>query len=254
MKQVFILILLIISISLNAKTKENLIKKDTTKIEDNNVVYRIYEDQNYLYLNISTLDKQTTLSIIRRGLTVYFDVKGKEKENVYLKYPINIEAPKRGLRINNNEKNTKINLDSIIAKIPNEAEYGFYENKVEFNKDLNSEDISLGFNTNGQFFEYSIKVPKTKILIKNKTDLSKLSIGIKSNEPERQNNQRPDESMRQEGGNRPNGGGRGGGMSGGRQGGNRGNQSGGNNRNERPTQKKTDRVEIDFWFDAKLNG
>lgn len=139
-----------------------------------------------------------------------------------------------------------------IEKLPNEAEYGFYNDKVEFRKDLNSEDITLAFNINGEQLNYNLKIPKSKILKKNKTDLSELSIGIKTNKPERQNNERPDESMRQRNGNQPSGG-RGGGMSGGRRGGNRGNQSGGNDRNQRPTQEKTDRFEIEFWFDAKLN-
>ncbi|MEM6515555.1 MAG: hypothetical protein AAF688_05185 [Bacteroidota bacterium] len=102
--------------------------------------------------------------------------------------------------------------------------------------------------------EYDIKIPKDKILKDNKTDLSKLSIGIKTNEPERQNNQQPDESMKSRGGNRSGGGGHGGGMFGGRGGGNRGGgQSSGNNRPQRPTQDRANKVYIDFWFEAQLN-
>lgn len=253
MKYLIILSLLFTSIPLNAKTEEKFVLKDTTKVENNSVMYKVYEDDNYLHLNISTLNKKTAQSIIRSGLTVYFDVKGKEKENVYVKYPSKIEQPQRRQRRNNNEETNTIALDSLIETLPNEAEYGFYDDKVEFHKDLNSEDIALGFSITGEVFEYNTKIPKHKILKENKTDLSKLSIGVKTNEPERQNNQRPDESMRQGGGNRSGGGGRGGGMSGGRGGGNRGGQSSGNNRPDRPTQDRADKVEIDFWLDALLS-
>jgi len=247
MKNLFIIFLILTSLSVKAKNKTKLILTDTTEVVENNVLYKVFSDNNYIYLNISTTDRKTSMSIIRNGLTVYFDVKGRKKEDVYIKYPYNTEPiqlwqnPQERIK---NEESSSIDLNTIIENIPKEAEYGYYDEKQQFHKDLNSQDISLGFETNGELLEFSLKIPKNKISNGSQIDFSKLSIGVLTNKFERNsekgNKQGQNQEMRRGNGSR-----RGGGM--GRKNGQMGRENGG----KRPSQQ-TEQISIDFWFDAKL--
>lgn len=239
------LFLIITTISAKAKTK--LILTDTTNVVENNVHYKVFSDNNFIYLNISTTDKKTSMSIIRNGLTIYFDIKGKKKKDIYIKYPYN--AIPRQLRQNSqepeiNEEFSAIDLNSIIENLPKEAEYVYYDEKQTFHKDLNTQDISLGYIATRELLEFSLKVPKSRISSEIKIDFSKLSIGVLTNKLERssekENKQGQDQGMRSGNGNH-----RGGGMG-------RGNgQKGGENRGKRQS-LETEHTGIDFWFNAKI--
>jgi len=248
MKHLIILILILTTLSTKAKNKTKLKLLDTIEIVEDNVLFKVFSDDNYIYLNVSTTDKKTSMSIIRNGLTIYFDVKGKRKEDVYIKYPYNSES--RQLRqnpqeLNKNEGLSSIDLSTIIENIPREAEYGYYEEKQQFHKDLNSQDISLGYKATGELLEFLLKIPKDKISIENKTDFSKLSIGVITNKfernPKKDNNQKQNQGVRKGNGN-----GRGGGM-----GSRSGQMSRGNNGKKQNPQ--AEQVSIDFWFDANLD-
>jgi len=243
MKHLIILFLIITTISANAKTK--LIVTDTTNIVENNVLYKVFSDNNYIYLNISTTDKNTSMSIIRNGLTIYFDIKGKKKKDVYIKYPYNIKQ--RHLKQNSqeakrNQEFSAIDLNSIIKNLPKEAEYAYYDEKQTFHKDLNIQDISLSYITTRESLVFSLKIPKSKISNENKIDFTKLSIGVLTNKHKRsfEMENKQDQGMRTGNGNRR----------GGRMG--RGNgQNNGGNRGEKQN-LNTEQTHIDFWFDAKI--
>lgn len=248
MKHLMILFLIITTTSAKAETK--LILTDTTNVVENNVHYKVFSDNNYIYLNISTTDKKTSMSIIRNGLNIYFDVKGKKKKDVYIKYPYKSEPRQlrqNSLGLNKNKEFSSIDLSFIIENIRGEAEYGYYEEKQPFHKDLNSQDISLGYKVNGELLEFSLKIPKNKINSKNKTDLSKLSIGVLIKKNERNSEKEIDQGMKKGGGSRGGGGNRGGGgMERG------GSQMGKGNGGKRQS-LQAEQINIDFWFDAELD-
>lgn len=164
---------------------------DATRITDHHINYTIDQDSNYIFLNISTTHKETTLSILRHGLTVYFDETGNKERNVFVRYPYHNtpQRPNRSSRPQNNtDEAPSIDYQEIIANIPGEAEYAFYGDQQEFHKDLNAFDISLGYQMTGEeqdTLEYSIKIPKNRITQDDKLDLSKLTIGIFTNMPEK---------------------------------------------------------------------
>ena len=206
MKHLIILFLIITTISAKAKTKLLLI--DTTNVVENNVLYKVFSDNNYIYLNVSTTGKKTSMSIIRNGLTIYFDIKGKKKKDVYIKYPYNTEHRQLSQNSQESKKNEEfsaIDLNSIIENLPKEAEYGYYDEKQLFHKGLNSQDISLGYKATEDLLEFSLKIPKNMISNENIIDFSKLSIGVLTNKFERssetKNKQGQDQGMR--GGNGP---------------------------------------------------
>uniref|UniRef100_UPI00404812AE hypothetical protein n=1 Tax=Mariniflexile sp. TaxID=1979402 RepID=UPI00404812AE len=238
-----IVLLTLSSLSSFASNKSSF-PADTTQITNENVLYKVSQDGNYVHLNISTTDKKTAMSIIRNGLTIYYDIKGKEKKDVYVKYPYSNESrPFQQGSLGNIDVNA-IDLNSMIEKLPAEAEYGSFEKKQAFNKDLNTLDIAIAnhYTASSQLFDFSIKIPKDKITAKKNSDFSKLSIGVVTNTRERNiegGQQDQNQSMR-------------GGGSGGRRGGGNGNGRGGmgHQNGQRPS-STTENVTVDFWFDAK---
>ncbi|MBD0779949.1 hypothetical protein HPE56_19295 [Maribacter sp. ANRC-HE7] len=120
MKHLAILLTLLSSLYSFASNTTNF-PADTTQVSNENILYKVSQDDNYVYLNISTTDTKTSMSIIRTGLTVYYDIKGKKKKDVYVKYPYSTEPrqSRQGSR-GNNDSNT-IDLNSMIEKLPAEA-------------------------------------------------------------------------------------------------------------------------------------
>jgi len=240
MKHLAILLTLLSSLYSFASNTTNF-PADTTQVSNENILYKVSQDDNYVYLNISTTDTKTSMSIIRTGLTVYYDIKGKKKKNVYVKYPYSTEPrqSRQGSQ-GNNDSNT-IDLNSMIEKLPAEAEYSSFEEKQEFHKDLNTLDIAIEnhYTASSQLFEFSMKIPKTKILSKENSDFSKLSIGVVSNKMEgninKERGQGQNQGMRSGGGRRGNGSGR----------------DGMRGQNRQEPSSTAEKITVDFWFDAK---
>ena len=132
MKHLAILLTLLSSLYSFASNTTNY-PTDTTQVSNENILYKVSQDDNYVYLNISTTDTKTSMSIIRTGLTVYYDIKGKKKKNVYVKYPYSTEPRQSGQGSRGNNGQNIIDLNSIIEKLPTEAEYSSLEEKQTFN-------------------------------------------------------------------------------------------------------------------------
>lgn len=240
MKHLIILLITLSSLYSFASTKYN-IHVDTTQVSNENVLYKVSQDGSYVYLNLSTKDKKTAMSILRDGLTIYYDIKGKKKKDVFVKYPYSNKARSYQRDSQGINDVNAIDLNSMIEKLPSEAEYSYFEKGEQFNKYLNSLDITIEnkYTTSSQLFEFSIKIPKAKIASQKNSDFSTLSIGVFTNKIEEKINtergQGQSQGMRNGGGRRGNGSGRGG-MKG---------QNG-----QRPS-TTTEKVTVDFWFDAK---
>ncbi len=242
MKHLIIVLLTLSSLS-SYESNKSSVPADTTQITNKNVLYKVSQDETYVYLNIRPTDKETTMAILRNGLTIYYDIKGKKKKDVYVKYPSSTE-PRQSRQDSrgNNDSNT-IDLNSMIKKLPAEAEYSSFEEKQAFNKYLNTLDISIEnhYTASSQLFEFSIKIPKGRIDSKKNTDFSKLYIGVVANKMEgtvnKERGQGQSQGMRSGGGGRGNGGG--------------GGRGGARGQNEQQSSPTTERETVDFWFDAK---
>ena len=241
MKHLAILLTILSSLYSFASNTTNF-PADSTQVSNENILYKVSQDDSYVFLNISTTDKKTAMSIIRNGLTIYYDIKGKKKKDVYVKYPYSNEPRQSRQGSQENNDANPIDLNSMIEKLPAEAEYGSFEEKQAFNKDLNTLDIAIAthYTASSQLFEFSIKIPKAKIASQVNSDFSKLSIGVVANKMEgavkKERGQGQNQGMRSGGGRRGNG-------SGGGRGGARG-------QNEQQSSPTTERATIDFWFGA----
>lgn len=241
MKHLIIALLICSSTYVFASNATNF-PADTTQIANENVLYKVTQDGSYVHLNVSTSDTKTAMSILRSGLTIYYDIKGKKKKDVFIKYPYDAGSGSPRQAPQENIDATAIDLNSMIEKLPAEAEYSYFEETQMFNKDLNSLDITIQskYTASNQLFEFLIKIPKTKIASKANSDFSKLSIGVVGNKKEGDSTQQRGQGQSQ--GMRGGGGRRGGG--GGGRGGNRG-------QNEQRSDQSTGKVSIDFWFDTE---
>jgi hypothetical protein len=261
MKQtISFLILFYIIFPLSAKTTYHTQKKDTIEVSNNNVNYRVTHDKNNLYLHISTLDHKVIQSMLRSGITVFFDIKGKKKKNVFIKYPSNPNNSSKGSRPKGKrEENSRTEFNSFedinkqderIVKLieddfPQEAEYKYFDSKIKFNILLNRLDISalLNYNRESKVFNYKLKVPKDKINADPKKNLSKLMIGIKTNSMKQGEYSKGKPSL--------NVGGRGsGGQEGGQRGGGQGGEQGGQRNGPPSSDERSNSKEnkLNFWF------
>ncbi|WP_299180039.1 hypothetical protein [uncultured Aquimarina sp.] len=228
---------------------------DTTTVINNTETYQTYNDKAYVYFSIETIDSKVATSILRQGINIYFDTKGKKKKNVSITYPIaNNQRPPRRNKDAPDETRGFPDNDSIIRQIghrlknnmPQKALYQYYDKTKEFNTLLNNEGITIDLKVNEErnSFIYYLKIPKNKINVKSDIDFSKLSIGVKTVERSRDNSERARPTQQASVG----GGGRGGGRSrGGAPQGRSGNGPGGNQ--GRSKDRKIESVStIDFWF------
>lgn len=241
-----------------------------TVLTDENVSYEFSEDANNVMVNISTTDEKTIMSILHLGVSVFFDIKGKKKQNVYIKYPSesmapNRKQPKGDRRGTDREEEDQESRRKKIKKIMESdyhqfAEYGYYNDTQEFNILLNNLAISVSFTYDEVegLFEYELKLPKTKINIDSRKDLSKLTIGVKTVKEKKKQNKEGGLNGNLGGislGGQQQGGRSGGGRAGGGQGGGRGGQGGqggqrGGARNTGDQSRPSD-VLLNYWFKAK---
>ncbi|MRI00191.1 hypothetical protein GH721_06530 [Kriegella sp. EG-1] len=260
--------LVVVFVMLNLKAEEFIsdFETDTTSIVDDKVNYKFSHDQNSVFINISTTDMNTMQSMLHMGVSVFFDIKGKKKQNVFVKYPLEPIRPdkQRGIEETLEEIETveeiankrNLRIKSIIEnELPQKAEFSYFDDSEEFHILLNSIGISLAYTFDEEkgLLEYSLTIPKGKISDNPNADFKKLTIGIKSNlREEKSDTNRPTVSMGGRGsGGRP-GGGIGGGQRGnGRQGG--AGQRGGQGGSSDDSEHNKPKIEIlDFWFDAAM--
>ncbi|WP_339714270.1 hypothetical protein [uncultured Kriegella sp.] len=168
-----------------------------TVITGENVTYNFTQDANHFFLNIQTSDDNTIMSMLHLGVSVFFDIKGKKKENVYIKYPSEPVglSDRRGDRERIEPENSEEDEEGkgqLIKEIlendyPQKAEYGYFDYQEEFHILLNSlgVTVSLTYDEKDGLLEYALKIPKNKTNLDSAKSTSKLTVGVKTNTIER---------------------------------------------------------------------
>lgn len=229
--------------------------QNTTTIEDDDIAYEVTEDATNLIVNISTKGQNKMRTMMHFGLTIYFDVKGKKKKDVFVKYPFETPEPRlpqAGPPPSKEERQERVkkqpDIQRIIEQLPAEAMYSYFDNVQQFHKDLNSLDISYSWHyyNEDKRLEFVLKIPKHRITTKKITDITNLAIGVTTSKVEpnfKKNGKRPTSSSGMRQGRGQN-----------RSGGQRGMKVGGQrpNTNAQQTTKKPNVVTQIFWFDANL--
>ena len=176
MKQIFVIAFVFLSFSIQAKSNYAVVT-DTTVVVNELIAYKINQDANTIYISVSTSDKKTMMTMLHRGVTVYFDLKGKKKKSVYVQYPKESAKP----NFNNGQPRTedRPDLKEILDDMPKYALYKNLDSQSQFHIGLNALDIALSFSEiDRETLLYELRIPKEKIGSKSKNDFSKLSIGV----------------------------------------------------------------------------
>ena len=217
-------------------------------------------DAKNIYVQLNTTDEATMLSMLHRGFSIYFDVKGRRKKNVAIQYPSEIEVPQgkpnrkystRGAREEREEDDGERGPDILaqLGGMSKTARYTHPDLSQEFHLDLNNLGVSMAYNYDKEanVLHYELMIPKNNIGTP-PVDLSKLTIGVVTTKIEREEDTASNISF--------GGGGQGGrgGQGGGPGGGGRGGRQGGSQGGDRPDQdQRPEEVAIDFWFKADLS-
>ncbi|WP_055392643.1 hypothetical protein [Flagellimonas eckloniae] len=265
MKLKFIFLVVLAS-NLMFSQKERTKDKDEDKLS-----YEALLDGDMVVVKLSSNHRETMMSMLHRGFSVYFDVKGKKKKNVAVKYPAETARPDREQRPegqtrgqrperqtteqNEEEEDKGPDMMEVINKLPRTAEYTFYDMTQDIHLDINAMNIAItySFIERERILNYELRIPKDAIL-KDSQDLSKLTIGIVSTKLEEKEGGRPQMSMNMGGGGRQGGGpGGGGGRGGGSGGGMGGPPSGGNGGGSQQQGQRPQPESLNIWFKANLN-
>lgn len=235
-------------------------QEQTENLEDN-IEYHSFMDAENIYVQLSTADQPTMLSMLRRGFYVYFDVKGKKKKNVSVQYPLEMSAPQRGQGRNKREganngegedgDRREMNITMMLEAMPKKGQYSNLDYEEEFHLDLNKLGIVISYNYDDEanLLAYELKMPKQNIADAG-VNLSKLAIGVVTPKMEKESEGKST-NISFGGGGR--GGGRGqGGRSRGGQGGRGGGSRGGGQGGPAQQDQRPEIVTIDFWFKAEV--
>ncbi|WP_434036062.1 hypothetical protein [Formosa sp. 4Alg 33] len=266
MKSIVCLIILsLYTFSAMAYSEDDVVISDTIFGSSEQVAYIVTQNKGNIVVQLTTLDNKTILSMLRHGVTVFFDLKGKEKEDVSVTYPIQpvgISMKPEGNREDRRDAGfqTEAEINQMKAQIytlittdfPEEARLKFHDSNENFNVLLNGMGIAAtySYNQEANLLTYQLTIPERQIKEKSKIDLSKLMIGVQTAKPDKSKRGEGSEGLNSSMSSRG-GGGRGNGQGGsGGRGGNRGGSRDGGQRPGGNSEKAPQG--IDFWFEAHM--
>lgn len=170
-------------------------------LSDEKVALGVTNDNNYLYLCLTTTDMSKVMPMFVGGFTVWVENEDNDVNKIGIKYPLNNIVSESRIMLNPGEFR-KRGRDMIISKMINKQDEIRILNKDDFpvtvisTSDSSSLTARLGFN-NGQFV-YELRLP-LKLDEQNKYGINavpgnKLLVKFETEKPERGNfNSRNDE-------------------------------------------------------------
>lgn len=229
---------------------------------DSQIRYLVANDHDTLFLKLLIEDRNTMAMMMRQGSSVYFDLNGKKKKKVYVRYPLRepMQEPMQGQMQAGMGRGAgggeKPDQAAMLESIPKDILYvNNGEEELIQPSELLPSDISCSYSVDkANSLVYELKIPFYRIAEQGLASIEQLSIGIVAEAMERPSSM---EGGRQGGmGGGSMGGGRSGGMGGGsmgggsmgggRPGGMGGGRSGGSGQGDMNRQAMSSSVE--FWF------
>jgi hypothetical protein len=282
MKRLFFLAFIILGGCASLNKVESTVETNNKSNEynysdpDSKIRYQISNDQSYLHIKLNTDEFPTVMKILRSGLKICFDVKGKKNDKEYFQYPLaqnqqfsQRDRSKQGTGQQGQPRQQgqqgQFDLNKLVAQIPHEAIFSRNGETERILLSPTSSDIKVSIRAmNNDEIIYDAFIPLSRISKEGLSSLSKLSVGIVAmkNETSTQEGGRSGGGMSgggrsgggMSGGGRSgggmSGGGRSGGGGGGRSGGGGGGMSGGGRSGgmDRSSTAKP----LDFWFKLDL--
>ena len=195
--------------------------------ETGSLQYSVTNDRENIYVSVASNDQATQMKMLRAGIKIYIDTKGKKGTDMGIVYPYKDQVDMPNRRMENRNTDPTAMKQKMILDADIFSTIGFInmENRIYDLKDTSHIKIGMNYDIyNNLVFEAIIPIKNVLSTPITNTKAPSISVGIIVNEMGGAG-QRPNASM--VGMNRAEGGGMNGGMGGGMRGGGGGMRGGG---------------------------
>lgn len=168
----------------NSKQKQTSQTKISQFDKKAGLRYNVLNDHKRLYVSLKTSNPVTQLKILRRGVKIYVNTKGKKSKKAFLFFPDSQAKISESLRSLHNRKikNRRKRLKELIATTFKEAKW--YDNNkstiIDAAKNERNFELRLNADSTGTL-EYKVGIPLSDIHTKSHHKMSNLVIGIHIN-------------------------------------------------------------------------
>jgi hypothetical protein len=185
--------------------------KSGTYIKDANVLVNVCNDENFVYLSLTTNDRNLPMKIMRDGLIVWFDPQGKSDKTFGIHFPVGMKKGEGSENIEAFDPTKNMNGQIPMPKIEfNQFEILNEKGESEaIFSSVESKNIQIKMSNPNEKFFYEMKVPlkaSEDFLYAINADTSKMiSIGFEIPESEMKEMRGPKSGGMPEGGSMPGG-------------------------------------------------
>jgi len=147
------------------------------------ILYKVTNDDSNLHVILNTSSAASILKVLKTGLTIYFDVTGKKRHDVFVHYPYKMTSD---LQKETYTKDIKAepsarSLNYYVSLIPAELIYSAYAK----NEAIHLHNTNSGITDSITVIKdneiiYELCIPLNRITMNGKYPLTNLSIGIVS--------------------------------------------------------------------------
>ena len=152
---------------------------------ESKVRYYVTNDTEFLKVKFNTAESPSIAKILRTGLTIYFDVKGKKKKDVFVQYPLEqkVKLTQADMPKMSSSKSPTPMIDSgkLLSELTGLALFESYKEEKNFSVLDSKSDIKIAITANSNSeITYELIIPISRITNGGLNSLSNLSIGIVS--------------------------------------------------------------------------
>ena len=189
MKKMVLLCIILLSSCASFQTITSLPETASTINEypyydyESKIRYQVTNDEKNLHIKLITSEETSIIKIFRTGLTIYFDVNGKKKKDVYFQYPIarKDQMSKSNMQRQGSGQQFGLDLERLLTHIPLEAVFSHSGSTEQIHVLLKDPDIYVSIEAiNDTEIIYDVIISFDKISQEGFYALSDLSVGIVS--------------------------------------------------------------------------
>lgn len=127
--------------------------------EDAKLGYTVSKDSENLYVHLNSFDTATQLKILKNGVRLYFDDKGKKAKHTFVHYPVikNNESVRPDFESLKEDKITF--LQNLISGLGDEMHLAKHEDVNYINRELNTQGITVDLDMVDETLNYRLKLP-----------------------------------------------------------------------------------------------
>ncbi len=133
--------------------------------EDTMTSVSLLNDENHLFIRVTTQNQEIQRQILIQGLTVWFEQKGEKKRKMGVHFPVGIPREKRMQMFRDASKDQQDPFRGLLEKGQREIQLlgpGEYEQKTMPVSEIRNYDMDVKINKTERDLVYELKIPITK--------------------------------------------------------------------------------------------